>query len=914
MISLSITSQSSLSSPPHSQPSRSPKDAAAISYIAKQLRRLTAAFPPISTIEIRAIACTEKYKPRPHTIAGFFDLDHIDEAAAAAFDLQLKNAKGVYFTLNPINPDLLSRRANRVEAVTESDAISAADPDIVRRHWILIDADPVRTSGVSSSDSEKLAALSAVNAVEQSLGLDEWPTPIKADSGNGYHLLYRVDLPNDEAAATLVRNCLRALAAQHDSDAVKIDTVVYNAARICKLYGTISRKGDHTPERPHRFSKILSAPGSIEVVPEELLQKLAAEAPPEKNSATAKSDRRRSSGGGGGRRGNRGTRSADPVKAAAAYLAKVPPAISGQGGHSRLYHAAGVLIDGFALSIDDALPLLQTWNVTCQPPWSDADLERKLLEAEKNLGRSGKLLKDLELPTLPTLPAIPQTLAELLTLSGVNQSPPQPPAQEDGTPPSDPALSPATAPLPAIICNGLESDAGIIPIPMTVICESITKATSGWPKRVASSLFVHSPGSPEVDWLEKTSALFGWIGHATHQPPIFHRDPACHSREEVFAALTRTAEAFDAVESLPHEPPVPGHYYTYPTPPAGNGDALAGLIDRFNPETPIDRDLIIAMFATVLWGGGGGCRPAFVITSDRGRGSGKSTLASILSQFAGGSLEISANEDAKAMKERLLSPEGLRKRVAILDNVKTLRFSWAELEALITSSIISGRRMYAGEGSRPNNLTWIITLNGIALSTDMAQRVVVIKINRPTHSGSWEDETRDYLQKYRHEIIADLIEVLRSPTMELAQYSRWGKWERDVLSRLPDPNEAQKVIAERQAAGNVEADESELLEEYIRGQLERLTYVAAEVQVEIPSAVLTRWFNEATGEKRSVVDVGRIITQKITEKAVTCIQKYRTKHDRGVRWTGEEWTPDNGTHHDLEERIEQSKKQDRRSF
>jgi len=27
---------------------------------------------------------------------------------------------------------------------------------------------------------------------------------------------------------------------------------VFNPARICKLYGTLSRKGDSTPERPHR--------------------------------------------------------------------------------------------------------------------------------------------------------------------------------------------------------------------------------------------------------------------------------------------------------------------------------------------------------------------------------------------------------------------------------------------------------------------------------------------------------------------------------------------------------------------------------------------------------------------------------------------------------------------------------------
>ena len=37
-------------------------------------------------------------------------------------------------------------------------------------------------------------------------------------------------------------------------------------ARITKLYGTMTRKGDHTPERPHRRSRILEIPDELKVV------------------------------------------------------------------------------------------------------------------------------------------------------------------------------------------------------------------------------------------------------------------------------------------------------------------------------------------------------------------------------------------------------------------------------------------------------------------------------------------------------------------------------------------------------------------------------------------------------------------------------------------------------------------------
>ncbi|MEI7650230.1 MAG: phage/plasmid primase, P4 family, partial [Methanomicrobiales archaeon] len=53
----------------------------------------------------------------------------------------------------------------------------------------------------------------------------------------------------------------------------------YNAGRIWKLYGTLAKKGDHTPERPHRRSRIITVPGSLSVVTAEQLQELAAQLP-----------------------------------------------------------------------------------------------------------------------------------------------------------------------------------------------------------------------------------------------------------------------------------------------------------------------------------------------------------------------------------------------------------------------------------------------------------------------------------------------------------------------------------------------------------------------------------------------------------------------------------------------------------
>lgn len=68
---------------------------------------------------------------------------------------------------------------------------------------------------------------------------------------------------------------------------------------------------------------------------------------------------------------------------ARAYLAKLPPAVAGQGGHAATFAAACRLVE-FGLSYEAALPLLCEWNVShCDPTWSEGDLRHKLADAFK---------------------------------------------------------------------------------------------------------------------------------------------------------------------------------------------------------------------------------------------------------------------------------------------------------------------------------------------------------------------------------------------------------------------------------------------------------------------------------------------------------------------------------------------------
>ncbi len=195
--------------------------------------------------EIRAIG---KGKDR-YTESGYFD--DIRKMAVKAISIT-EYANGVYFIPNPINPDLLSRRVNQTQKYPENTTI---DNDIIHRNWLLIDCDPERPTEISSTEAEHQVSLNKAREIREMLSTKGWGDPVIASSGNGAHLMYRIDLPVDDNG--LVKNVLNALSLLFSDSQIKVDTSVNNPARIWKLYGTWARKGDDTTERPHRKAQIL---------------------------------------------------------------------------------------------------------------------------------------------------------------------------------------------------------------------------------------------------------------------------------------------------------------------------------------------------------------------------------------------------------------------------------------------------------------------------------------------------------------------------------------------------------------------------------------------------------------------------------------------------------------------------------
>ena len=183
----------------------------------------------------------------------------------------------IYFTLNAINPACYSREQHDV--VSMHPKATTSDSDIIGRKWCLIDIDCEKPSDTNSTDEEKELAKEVVNNVYKFLRDEGFAKPIVCDSANGYHLCFRQAMKNTEENTEIMRKFLQVLDMFFSTDKVKIDCSTFNASRICKLYGTSSRKGTSTKDRPQRESFIHKVPEEVVVTPNEYFAKVASYLP-----------------------------------------------------------------------------------------------------------------------------------------------------------------------------------------------------------------------------------------------------------------------------------------------------------------------------------------------------------------------------------------------------------------------------------------------------------------------------------------------------------------------------------------------------------------------------------------------------------------------------------------------------------
>lgn len=790
---------------------------------------------------------------------GYYDQQHLVELVTGALSLT-DRARGCYFTVNPVDPAFLARRANRIAEARNDPTV--ADGNIMGRRWMIVDCDAGQVAGVSANDLEKAATVELANEVKDSLCEAGFPFPVVIDSGNGTALLFRVDLPADDGG--LIKRCLESLASRFRNGKAHVDPKVFNASRIYRLPGTLNRKGDSTADRPHRRCQIRELPEDLTTVAtlEQLEQLASLVVKPEKaahEAAPSKNGPRKPS------------KSQTVERRAIAYLAKMEPGIQGQHGSDPTLYAARVVVYGFDLGQERGFELLSAhYNQRCQPPWPDDQLRRKCKEAdEKPFDQPrGWLLdkKRTETQKPDALPASGVDGESQLIFSNFEEQ------WLDGQ--DHPT------------CIGLSAQ---------IIRTRLSAKTGDWPRRVGSALFVPD-GNRGPLFLTKPVDLFAWIqcifpSNSENLIQWSDRGTTMVSRTELHAYLSQTATRYEAIESAPHEPMLEGHFYIHPTVSDGDGAALETLLARFAPATIEDLQLIKAFLLTLAWGGPYGQRPAFLFTGQddddhMGRGLGKTTLVRMVARLFGGTFDIRLDDDWGDVIKRLLSnTECATQRVVLLDNVKRARFSWGDLEAFITSERINGRKMYVGDSSRPNGFTVAITLNGASLSKDLAQRCIIVKLRRPIYSGNWESDTAAFIDAHRWKIVGDLLAILKRPVIQLASFSRWGIWQHEILGRLECPEVLARLIQERRDGVDDDQEEAELIRDAIANELQVRGHGDPDrTSTRIPASVMAQIVGQALNERLSTTAVGTKL--RSMAGAIPELTKAKSGSRRYWLWSG----------------------------
>jgi hypothetical protein len=191
------------------------------------------------------------------------------------FDMSsVETTPAVYWTIQDIDNSLLKEGGENklFSGVVET----TKDSHVKKYVWLPIDCDPTRDGKVSSTDEEKAEAESVAYDIRRFLNELGIPS-VFADSGNGYHILLRLEIPNQNGTSRLVEETLRAFSARFSNKAVNIDTTVFNPSRILKIYGSVSRKGQHTDERPWRTSRLIDVPANPTPLSETQLKNLLTE-------------------------------------------------------------------------------------------------------------------------------------------------------------------------------------------------------------------------------------------------------------------------------------------------------------------------------------------------------------------------------------------------------------------------------------------------------------------------------------------------------------------------------------------------------------------------------------------------------------------------------------------------------------
>lgn len=183
-----------------------------------------------------------------------------------------------YFVFNQIDDSVLKNKVlfnqnNECLRILKNGG-GIADCDIVKRRWVMLDFDPCRPSGTSSTDEQLQKAKQVAQRVWEFLFYNGFYDYVGCLSGNGYHIMLPCDMVVNEQTDKLVKDFIKVISMLFSTKDVEIDVAVSNRSRLTKLYGTIAMKGENSELTPHRLSRIEHCPNQIKSIDMVYFQKV----------------------------------------------------------------------------------------------------------------------------------------------------------------------------------------------------------------------------------------------------------------------------------------------------------------------------------------------------------------------------------------------------------------------------------------------------------------------------------------------------------------------------------------------------------------------------------------------------------------------------------------------------------------
>jgi hypothetical protein len=767
---------------------------------------------PADAIEIRAPRATLPGARAPADIVRRFPPGAFDVAAAEASKLS-GHAPAVYLVMNGVKP-------GPAPAGRKGKGATAAD--VPRRRWVLIDVDPDRPADSSSTDAEKRKALKVVKTVRTYLDGLGWPAPVFADSGNGWHLLYRVDLPNDVASTELVKAALHALAGRFDSDGAKIDRKVFDAPRLVKLYGTKACKGDDAPDRPHRFARVVEAPETLELVSRDQLEALAREGRPVEGVATSPAapvaPPRRGSAHGADRRPS-------VTERAVLYLEACQPAVQGDDGSGQTIKMAMKVGPGFGLTEDEAFHLLwEQYNPRCEPPWNEKDLRRKVKEAYKKETRRGWLLNadrrngngngrngngqvvapPAELPPVATSNGDGSRRPEILISTEEHAVIDQAAAALAADPNVFQRLNELVTVLreperekPLLIYRPCGSPR-IAPLPAPRLRDLMTKAAA-WKKasKDRNGDVDNIPAHPP-DWAVKGLAARGnWSEirplEGIIEAPVLRTDGTVIDRRGYDASTNLLYEPNGKFPPIPAKPTREDARYAAEMlldlvgdfPFAGDGDRAAWLAGLLTP---------LARYAIR------GFCPLF-LTDGNVRGVGKSMLTDMIGIVSTGRkmprTAYTGGANDEEMRKRMMAIALAGDRLMLLDNVNGT-LGDAVLDSALTAELWKDRKLGTPDmtAEMPMLAVWYANGNNLGYRADVIRRIVYCRLDSPVQRPEERSDFKikgdflEHVSERRPELVVAALTILKAhavagrPSGNLVKFGSFEAWSNVVRSAI----------------------------------------------------------------------------------------------------------------------------------